>query len=248
MSEIRRNFEKGYLYLGAIIALAVIVSSFIFISGLKEMTFRQNTISVKGYAQKNVVSDLVVWQPKIQAWSANLSEAYAKLKVDTDKFINFLTSKGISKDNIKLKSVENTVTYEKQGYEDNLSRKTGYLLVQGFYIESKEVDKVTQLSQEAAEILSAGVEMIAESPDYYLTNIENEKIALLGLAIENAKARAEEIAKKTQSKITGLKSASQGVFQVTEKNSMEVSDYGLFDTKSLEKTIKCVVSAEFFKK
>lgn len=159
MSEIRRNFEKGYLYLGAIIALAVIVSSFIFISGLKEMTFRQNTISVKGYAQKNVVSDLVVWQPKIQAWSANLSEAYAKLKVDTDKFINFLTSKGISKDNIKLKSVENTVTYEKQGYEDNLSRKTGYLLVQGFYIESKEVDKVTQLSQEAAEILSAGVEM-----------------------------------------------------------------------------------------
>jgi len=29
---------------------------------------------------------------------------------------------------------------------------------------------------------------------------------------------------------------------------MEVSDYGLFDTKSLEKTIKCVVSAEFFKK
>jgi len=248
MSEIRRNFEKGYLYLGAIIALAVIVSSFIFISGLKEMTFRQNTISVKGYAQKNVVSDLVVWQPKIQAWSANLSEAYAKLKVDTDKFINFLTSKGISKDNIKLKSVANTVTYEKQGYEDNLSRKTGYLLVQGFYIESKEVDKVTQLSQEAAEILSAGVEMIAESPDYYLTNIENEKIALLGLAIENAKARAEEIAKKTQSKITGLKSASQGVFQVTEKNSMEVSDYGLFDTKSLEKTIKCVVSAEFFKK
>ncbi len=120
--------------------------------------------------------------------------------------------------------------------------------MQGFYIESKDVSKVTQLAQEASEILSAGVELIAESPDYYLTNIESEKIALLGLAIENAKARAEEIAKRTQSKITGLKSASQGVFQVTEKNSMEVSDYGLFDTKSLEKTIKCVVSTEFFKK
>lgn len=248
MSETKRNFEKGYLYLGAIIALAVIISAFIFISGLKEMTFRQNTISVKGYAQKNVVSDLVVWQPKIQVWSANLSDAYAKLKVDTDKFINFLISKGIRRDNIKLKSVENTVTYEKQGYEDNFSRKTGYMLVQGFYIESKDVENVTRLSQEASEILSVGVEMIAEQPDYYLTNIENEKIALLGLAIENAKARAEEIAKKTQSKITGLKSATQGVFQVTEKNSMEVSDYGLFDTKSLEKTIKCVVSAEFFKK
>jgi len=40
-------------------------------------------------------------------------------------------------------------------------------------------------------------------------------------------------------------SATQGVFQITAPNSTEVSDYGSYDTSTIEKTVKAVVSCEF---
>ncbi len=245
MSE-QKNQHQGYLLLGVALAIGIIVSSFILSQAIKSRNY--NSISVKGLAEKNIVSNIAVWEPQVQVWSANLSEAYSKIKQDADRFYNFLLSKGIPKDEITLVSLENTVTYEKQGYEDNVARKTGYLLIQKFRIESKDVQRISRISQEASEILSAGVELISQPPDYYYNGLENEKIALLGLATKDAFRRAEELAKVAETKVSGLKSATQGIFQVTGKHSMEVSDWGIFDTKSIEKTIKCVVSVEFYTK
>ncbi len=245
MSEqnIKRN---GYMLLGVALAIGIIISSFIMAQAIKSRNY--NSIYVKGAAEKTIVSNIAVWEPQVQAWSANLSEAYTKIKQDADKFYNFLISKGIPKDEITLVSLENTITYEKHGFEDNVARKTGYLLVQKFRVESKDVQKISRISQEASEILSQGVELISESPDYFYNGLENEKIELLGIATKDALRRAEELAKVAGTKVSGLKSASQGIFQVTDKHSMEVSDWGIFDTKSVEKSIKCVVSIEFYTK
>lgn len=245
MSE-QKNQRNGYMLLGVALAIGLIISSFILSQAIKSKY--SNLIYVKGMAEKNIVSNIGVWEPQVQVWSPNLSEAYSKIKQDADKFYNFLVSKGIPKDEITLVSLENTITYEKQGYENNVARKTGYQLIQKFRIESKDVQKISRISQEASEILSMGIELISEPPDYYYNELENEKIELLGLATKDAFRRAEEVTKVAGTKVSGLKSATQGIFQITGKHSMEVSDWGIFDTKSIEKTIKCVVSVEFYTK
>jgi hypothetical protein len=68
---------------------------------------------------------------------------------------------------------------------------------------------------------------------------------LLTQATKDAKDRAQKIAENTGKKIDSLQTASQGVFQVTAKNSVEVSDYGTYDTASLEKKVTGVVRASF---
>ena len=40
-------------------------------------------------------------------------------------------------------------------------------------------------------------------------------------------------------------SASQGVFQITPVNSTDVSDTGCYDTTSIDKSVKCVVTLNF---
>ncbi|HPP39252.1 MAG TPA: SIMPL domain-containing protein [Candidatus Kapabacteria bacterium] len=245
MSELK-NHRNSYVMLGIALAIGFIVSAYILGEALKSRNY--NGIYVKGLAEKTIVSNLAVWEPQVQAWSPNLSDAYAKIKQNSDKFYEFLISKGISKDEISFAGLDNTITYEKQGFEDNFARRTGYQLVQSFRIESKDVQKISRISQEASEVFSMGIELISSTPDYYYTELEKEKIELIGLATKDALRRAEELAKVAGTKVSGLKSASQGVFQVTNKHSMEVSDWGLFDTKSIEKTIKSVVSVEFYTK
>jgi len=51
--------------------------------------------------------------------------------------------------------------------------------------------------------------------------------------------------KKSGGVLGKIISARQGVIQITAPCSDEISDYGAYDTKSLQKIIKIVVTAEF---
>ncbi|MFM7192339.1 MAG: SIMPL domain-containing protein, partial [Microcystaceae cyanobacterium] len=56
---------------------------------------------------------------------------------------------------------------------------------------------------------------------------------------------AEAIAKNTNSQVGAVRSAQTGVFQITSRNSTEVSDMGTYDTSSIDKDITAVVSISF---
>jgi len=70
-------------------------------------------------------------------------------------------------------------------------------------------------------------------------------VELLANAVGDAKARAEQLAQAGGKKIGILKSASSGVVQVMSPNSVEVSDYGMYDTSSIDKEIMVTVKASF---
>ncbi len=57
---------------------------------------------------------------------------------------------------------------------------------------------------------------------------------MLGEAATEAKARAEKLAQATGSNVGALRSAQQGVFQITPENSTSISDYGEYDASQLE--------------
>jgi hypothetical protein len=50
---------------------------------------------------------------------------------------------------------------------------------------------------------------------------------------------------KTGAKLGKLSWASQGVFQITPAHSTEISGEGMYDTSSIEKTVRAVVTLSF---
>lgn len=68
---------------------------------------------------------------------------------------------------------------------------------------------------------------------------------MLSDAIKDAKARAEKIAGSSGKRVGIIKSASAGVVQVLSPNSIDISDYGTYDTSSIEKEIMVTVKALF---
>jgi hypothetical protein len=142
---------------------------------------------------------------------------------------------------------QNSVFYDKFGNQScGGNRVTGYTFKQDVIIQSGDVDKVTKLSQDASDaLIMKEVIFSSQNLEYYYNKLSELRVELLSEATKNAKTRAEKIVESTGGKIGFLQSASMGVFQVTAKNATDFSDYGYYDTSSLEKKVTAVVRASF---
>jgi hypothetical protein len=79
----------------------------------------------------------------------------------------------------------------------------------------------------------------------YYTKWGDLKLTMIGEAAADARRRAETLAQTSGAKVGALRYIRQGVFQIVPAYSTAVSDYGMNDTSSEEKTIKATVSVRY---
>ncbi|MFC0261278.1 SIMPL domain-containing protein [Fontibacter flavus] len=223
-----------------IFALAIIIAAAILGNAFLNRNKRSGTVDVTGLGQKNFTSDLVVWEGNFSRENMDIKVAYIELEKDRKAVLDYLIAKGIPKEKIIFNAVNTNPLY-RQNYNSNGNYMgqtfLGYELNQTLQIESKDVDKVEQISREITELLLQGVKFYSQAPRYYYTDLESLKIEMISRATEDARVRAEKIAENSGSKLGRLISANMGIFQITGQNSNE--DYswgGTFNTSSKEKT------------
>ena len=114
------------------------------------------------------------------------------------------------------------------------------------FFATNDVQKISDLSKNTSSLVTEkGVLFSTSSLEYYYSNLPAIRVELLANAVGDAKARAEQLAKAGGKSIGPLQSASSGVVQVMAPNSVEVSDYGMYDTSSINKEIMVTVKASF---
>lgn len=223
-----------------IFAIAIIIAAALLGNAVINRNKKTGTVDVTGLGQKNFTSDLVVWEGNFSRENTDIKTAYADLERDRKEVLNYLIAKGIPKENIIFQAVNTTPLY-RQNYSNagNYMGQTflGYELNQTLQVESKEVEKVEQISREITELLLQGVKFYSQAPRFYYTELESLKIEMISRATEDARIRAEKIAENSGTRLGKLLSANMGIFQITGLNSTE--DYswgGTFNTSSKEKT------------
>ncbi len=231
-----------------IIAIAVIFAAYFLGTSFKNRN-QASSIAVTGLGTKDFVSDLIVWNGSFSKKSMDLKEAYAELGQDRQKIKEYLLSKGFTEKDIVFSAVDINKQYEYYNYEGGGSRSvfSGYQLDQSVTIESKDVQKVENLSRQITELINSGVELSSPAPAYYYTKLADLKIQMIADATKDAKKRAEEIAENAGGKLGKLKRATMGVFQITAQNSSD-EDYswgGTFNTSSKNKTANITIRLEY---
>lgn len=239
---------RNYI-VAAIIGLSFIFALYLVGRAYKYKFTSTETISVTGLAEKDFVSDLIVWSGSYSRKSMDLKEAYAMLKQDEQAINTYLQGKGVTTNELIFEAVEinkdfNT-TYDESGRQTG-SVFTGYNLKQVITVESKDVNKVEKISREVTELIQTGIEFTSLPPAYYYSKLSELKIDLLAKASADAKTRAETIAKNAGNSLAGIKKASMGVFQITGQNSNEDYSYGgAFNTSSKNKTASITIKMDF---
>lgn len=234
------------IILGICVAVATIISSLILSSALiKIKKFTSEVISVTGSAEKEIISDYIVWRAGFSRRSAELTSAFSSLQHDLEDVKIYLITKGVDMKEIIVSQINTMALYKKneKGYDTN--EIEGYQLSQNIEIRSTNVYEITKISRESTELINRGIGFFSYPPEYFYGGLGKLKIEMLAKATQDAKIRAENMAKSAGNRIGVMRSAKMGVFQITPINSTVISDYGINDTTSLEKKVTAVVRADF---
>ena len=232
--------KKTGIIISIVAGLSIVLSSLILGISFYNTKGHEKSIYVVGLAEKDFISDLIVWDVSLNVIKMDLKEAYSEIKSQNAAIKEYLISKGIKEDEMVFEPISTRKDYRYE-WDNKISRNiqyfNGYSLTQTIAIKSKEVEKIEKITREVSELLDKGMQLNVNSPEYYYTKLADLKIEMLANAAKDARKRAETVAANAGAKLGRLKSANMGVFQITAPNSSE-EDYswgGAFNTSSKEK-------------
>ncbi len=223
----------------------MVLSSFVFAEAIRDFKQANDVLVITGSAKRPIESDYIILRFSVSSQEPTAKAAYQNLKRQTERVRAYLQEQQVPDDAITWSGIR---TYTIPEITVN-GRETGqilaYRLSQYWEIRSSEVEKYAQLPLEANELINEGINLVSEPPQYLYTKLSQLRVEMMAEATKDATARAKAIANSTGNQVGAIRSAKTGVFQITSRNSTDVSDYGIYDTSSLEKDITAVVSVSF---
>lgn len=236
-------------HLAAIVfSIAIVLAAFILGNFYVKRANPPGIIAVTGSGSEDFTSDLIVWEGTFSQVNNDLRTAYERLNDDKETVREYLISKGISEENFVFNSVQTIEQREPQYQNGNYIGEIfkGYELRQTVKIESTDVPMVEQVAREITELLQKGVQFNSTTPRYYYTKLSDLKIQMISAATEDARLRAEEIARNSGSDLGSLRSADLGVFQIIGQNSGEDFTWGgAYNTTDKKKTASVTMRLTF---
>lgn len=234
--------QHPLVILGFILGGSFLIAALIGAVTVFRLRALNDVVSVTGSAKMEVTADQAKWTTQIMRTvrTSSLKGGYSQLSQDLVQTKQFLTKQGIAEDTVTISPVSMNEVYQ----QDQGAEKI-YSLSQTIEVQSNDVAKLKAASDQGSELIDKGVIFSTLALEYYYSKLPEARIALLSQAIDDAKARAGELAKNSGKKVGSLKSASSGVVQVQSRNSTDVSDYGSYDTSKIDKQITVSVKAAF---
>lgn len=224
---------------------AVVISTQLARRSFEKVRIRDQVINVKGYAEQRIRSDQAMWSATLTTRGKTLPEAYEKLEASRERFMKFFEEHAFTRDRVGQSSVSINTFFVRDEKGNQTTEVAEHSLSQRFSVQTEAIERVEAVARDAGALIGEGMELEGYSPVYLYTKLDDLKLALLEAAAKNGRERAERLVEASSGRLGKLRSASQGVFQITPPGSTEVSSVGQNDTSSLEKVVKAVVSLEF---
>jgi hypothetical protein len=230
---------------GASLVTSTVVAARAYEHRVASIERKERTITVKGSTRQRIRSDRAVWSIEVLGQNEDLQQAYATLERGVEHVRDFLQQRGFTPTEFDLNAISTETLYARDDKGNRTHEAVGYALQRSFVITTSDVDRVRRSAGEVTELIKDGVMVFSRRPEFYYTKLPSLKVDLMGAASSDARARADAIAVKAGCRITDVQSAHMGVLQITRPLSTEVASYGIYDTSTIEKDVRAVVTATF---
>lgn len=237
------TFQRDIVTASALLGVGIVIAASVGSLTFYKIRSMDNTLSVTGSAMQDAKADSAKWTVSISrsALESEVSATQGRVARDTQTVVDFFTTGGIAADKILVTPVS-----VDQDYSSDANAPRRYSVREQITVSSNDPAQIDTLSKGIGSLANKGVLVSAGQPEFYVSTLPEIRVALIGKAVEDAKARATSIVSSTGQKVGALKSASSGVVQVMQPNSVDVSDYGSYDTSTIDKKVMVTARATFF--
>jgi len=227
-----------------ILALGMIFSSLL-LSRLFVRIRHEQAITVKGYAERDVVSDVGKFSCTFAARGTSLREAYDRLLQSKNSVMAYLKQMGFRDEDLAVGTIGTSKVMKRDAQGKETNETEYHDAFQDVVVSSSNVTLVKDVATGITELIKDGVDISASPPAFYISDMKDTKLTLLAEATRDGTRRAAALAENSGGKVGALISAQQGVFQITERHSTDISGYGEYDTSTIDKTAKAIVTLEY---
>lgn len=229
----------GMVVLGVGMALGGAFAGWGFAQGRAAERF----VTVKGVSEREVRADLAVWPLQVVAADNDLASATAQLARGIAVVRDFMARQGLDTTQVALTaySVEDAAANQwSSGVPQNR-----FVVRQTLVLRSTLPDQVLAASQRVSELASAGVAISSaggtEGPTFLFTGLNELKPEMIAEATARAREAAEQFARDADSRLTGIRRANQGVFEILARDQAP----GISPNGQVDKMVRVVSTIEY---
>ena len=213
--------DKGKFFCGLSVMVGLIVIGIMIPVAVNEYRSFDRTVNVKGLCEKEVEADKVIWPITYKVMSNDVQSVYDMTDKNNALVLEFLKSGGLSDEEITVSvpAISDKLANE---YGDN-NRAFRYIATNVVTVCTDKVDAVLSLLSRQSELLRKGVVISGnswENPlEFKYEALNALKPSMVEEATRNAREVAQKFASDSSSRLGKIKTASQGVFSIENRDS-----------------------------
>ncbi len=230
------------LVAAALMALGFGVCGWFIGQGLLAARAGDRFVTVRGLAEKDITANVGGWTIRHLAVGPTLADAQARISQDTSTIRTFLTEQGFPASAVTIADVrvEDRATWG----DDRMGQSgTRFNINQTLEVRTDKVDALRKAIAAKAELVRRGVVLQAGDNDarFTYTALNAEKPAMIGAATRNAREAATQFATDSNSRIGGIRRATQGYFEILPRSG----DQGSAE-RAPEQRLRVVTTVDFY--
>ena len=227
------------LFLGSLVGIGTASAGWFIAGAVREARESQRFVTVKGLAEREVDADLAIWPVTFKDTSEDLAELQRRVDAKREVVAGFLVEAGFPREEL---------SFAVPRIQDRQTENTGqpgrpsgprYLEQATVIVRSRNVAAVKKAMDRSGLLVGRGV-MLAQDwenrPQFLFTGLNAIKPEMIEQATVSAREAAAKFAKDSGSRVGKIRTASQGLFTVSDR-----------DPNSPErKVVRVVTTVEYF--
>jgi len=208
--------------LGAFVCAGLVFLGYLLSTGAFRIKGLERSVAVKGLSERDVAADIAIWPIRFSEAENDLGKLYDLVERHTASITDFLKANGFSANEISV-APPAIVDRQAQSYGDTTKVKFRFASGSTITVYTEKVDAVRRAMTRLIELGKHGIVIGAQEyeskTEYLYTKLNDIKPEMVEEATRKAREVAEKFAKDSNSRLGKIKTAQQGQFTITDRDS-----------------------------
>ena len=225
--------------LGLLICIGLALLGYLIANGAVRVKSMERTVTVKGLAEREVGANVAIWPITFNEASNDLNQLYSEIQRKAGLITDFLKASGFSENEISM-SQPAIMDRQAQSYGDTERIKFRFTASSTLTVYTEKVPLVMETMTKVVELGKQGIAISGQDyqnrSEFLFTDLNSIKPEMIEEATKNAREVAMKFAKDSNSGLGRIKTASQGQFSISDRDT---------STKHI-KNVRVVSTVEYY--